>query len=180
MKTIFALAIATFALVLVPAQAGDGKPKNSRQNMEFSLVNPTANDFVVFAETNGITKERMEEAYRSPMSDPENSFLYALAYDYAYELPDLAPFYRNASDSNIAIGDKSALYEYLDYLIRINEPDEILKMLTVPKCYGMQSSYRCLYYLGAAKYLKTGRCNSNLRNAARNGIKSGLYRRLCR
>ena len=179
MKGFIAVAI-TATIFAAASAAADKEGHGSRQHMEFSLANPSPESFVRFAESNGLDKERLKEAYEAPMANPENAFLFALAYDYAYGRGDLDKYYREAFDYNVAIGDKSAFYEYMDYLIRANKPNRIVRLLSVPKCYAMESSYRCLYYLGVARYLQTGKCNSQLRNAARNGIKPGLYRRICK
>jgi len=151
----------------------------SRNNMEYSLVFPSTKKFINFLHQNNITKNTMQQVYKNPYSSPRYAFLYALAYDYAQANGNVNKYYLIAFNHNISIGNKSAFYEYLDYLIRTNHPKNILKLINVPTCLNTGDYPKCLYYLGIAKYLVNGKCNSYLKIAANHQIQKGLFFDIC-
>ena len=169
------LTIISLFLFLSILQAG-----SNRQNMEYSLVLPSANKLISFLNKNKISKKVMQQVYKDPYYSPKNSFLYALAYDYSQNRADLGQYYRIAINHDISIGKKSAFYEYLDYLLRTNKIDKISQMLSSSKCLNTGDYPRCFYYIGIAKYLKTGKCNTYLKIAANHGIQKGLFYNICK
>lgn len=145
----------------------------------FSINNPSKEEFMQFAVDNNITNEELMGAYRNPLSSPRSAFLYALASDYTYSSPKLERYYQKASDGNVVIGNKTSLYEFMDYLLRQKKGEDILKFLNTSYCMSLGNYTKCGYYLGAAKFLKTGECSPELLNASRKGIKNGLIKRIC-
>lgn len=150
------------------------------RTLTYSLIRPTQQDFLDFVKANNISPELLQEAYRNPLKSPKHAFLYALAYDYTYPDIDVNKEYKLASDSMITIGNKSAVYEYADYIIRKSPETKLPGFFDWASCLNAKERGKCMYYNGISHYLKTKKCNSALITAKNNKIKIGLIKSICK
>lgn len=146
----------------------------------YSLLLPTEKKYIDFLQESNFNEESIAEVYENCDGSPRSALICALAYDYGYNErgEDIEEWYQLAADNNIKIGSKSARIEYADYMLRGGESGLITSYFKAGECYTKRLRGPCFYYLGMAQFLETGNCKY-LHQAAREGIKANLVKRLC-
>lgn len=132
--------------------------------------------FKEYTEENKIVPYRLKSLYNR-VEDPTGIVVSALAYDYAFERPDLAEnFYALFTPSKMTLDDR---LRHADFLLRTGRVSEISTTINKVDCMkDFKKRNICYYYLGLEEYLRTGDYRNRHFNLARSSVEKAelLYK----
>ena len=174
------------------SRAGDNKSREKIRLKEYrniqydesmfyySLEQPSPRKFNKFLKNNNINKMIFKNllGYGNSLKEAKVSALY---YDFYKEKPSIAEnfykiLYKRRAD--LSLSDKLLLADYLLRTGRGNKATAILKKGSCLAVFG-KNKYKCLYFLGVEKYLKTGESKNSELSISKRKIKQAkeLYYR---